>query len=418
MPDLIIDLEFQKLIPQLAKKERALLEESIATEGCRDPVVVWQGLIADGHNRYEICTRLGKPFKTISLKLETRLEVMRWIIRNQGGRRNLNVAQKAKLGVKLLEVEKKLAAERQKAGQQAGGAVGGRPKGGGKPSATRVAQGSSAVTPAKVRGAGKKSADADDEDEPEPKRGGKGPSARRASDAAGAAFGVSGKTVERMEYLMKHAPPEILEQVEANELEVGAAVKQVKALEKKQARETKRAELAAVPDDALPTGPFSIIAADPPWKYDFSSTDNRKIENQYPTMTVEDICALPIAGIAADNAVLYLWVTNPKMPDGLRVLQAWGFRYVTDMVWTKDKVGMGFWARSQHETVLIGVRGKHSPPDEDIRPSSIIEGKRGKHSAKPDEFYEMIEKLYLGEPKVELFCRTPRKGWAVWGNES
>ena len=92
---------------------------------------------------------------------------------------------------------------------------------------------------------------------------------------------------------------------------------------------------------------YNIIYADPPWRYDFSKSNNRKIENQYPTMTVDEICNLPIP--TSKNAVLYLWATAPKLLEALKVMKAWGFEYKTNAVWDKDAIGMGFWFRGQHE---------------------------------------------------------------------
>lgn len=170
----------------------------------------------------------------------------------------------------------------------------------------------------------------------------------------------------------------------------------------------------------LPTGEqkYTVIYADPPWRYDFSATTNREIENQYPTMEVHEIQAIDVAAFCHADAVLYLWATAPKLREALSVMEAWGFEYKSNMVWIKDKIGMGYWARNQHELVLIGTRGNFSPPAADKRVSSIIEAPRTKHSRKPTECAELLETLYPDMAKIELFCRTPREGWAAWGNEA
>lgn len=105
---------------------------------------------------------------------------------------------------------------------------------------------------------------------------------------------------------------------------------------------------------------YQVVYADPPWRYSFSRSKSRQIENQYPTMTEAEICALRIP--AADDAVLFLWATAPKLRSALAVMDAWKFEYVTQAVWDKMRVGMGYWFRGQHEILLVGTRGHWSPP--------------------------------------------------------
>lgn len=158
-----------------------------------------------------------------------------------------------------------------------------------------------------------------------------------------------------------------------------------------------------------------MIYADPPWRYSFSKSSSRKIENQYPTMPLKDICALPVADIAAENCVLFLWGTSPKLPEAMEVLTSWGFNYTTCGVWRKDKIGMGYYFRQQHELLLIGTRGSHNTPPPPSRPSSVLEGPRTRHSAKPESAYEAIERMYPERTKIELFARIARPGWTRWG---
>ena len=164
-------------------------------------------------------------------------------------------------------------------------------------------------------------------------------------------------------------------------------------------------------------GRYPVIYADPPWRYDNHPTGDRIVENHYPTMPIEEICALPVSGIATDDAVLYLWATSPLLPYAFQVIEAWGFEYRSSMVWVKPSIGLGYWARTRHELLLIAKRGNFSPPAPADRPDSVVFAPRGRHSAKPHVLYEIIERSHPGLPKIELFCRTPRKGWAVWGNE-
>lgn len=174
---------------------------------------------------------------------------------------------------------------------------------------------------------------------------------------------------------------------------------------------------ARLQDTELPEDKYSIIYADPPWRYDFPISESRAIENQYPTMSIEEIRDLPVIDLAADNAVLFLWATNPLLPDALTVIEAWGFTYRTNMVWVKDRIGMGFYARQRHELLLVAIKGEPSVPMPDDRPDSVIESPRGEHSAKPNEVYHIIERMYPVGKRIELFARTPVTGWDQWGNE-
>ena len=121
---------------------------------------------------------------------------------------------------------------------------------------------------------------------------------------------------------------------------------------------------------------------------------------------------------ACDDAVLFLWATSPKLEEALEVLKAWGFQYRTCMVWVKDKIGMGYYARQRHELLLIGKRGNLPVPDPEDRPDSVVMAPRAGHSEKPEVFYEVIERMYPTCERVELFARHPRDGWAAWGNQA
>jgi len=172
------------------------------------------------------------------------------------------------------------------------------------------------------------------------------------------------------------------------------------------------------PPAQLPPGVFDVIYADPPWRYDFSETETRKIENQYSTMATEEIAALAVPDRAARDSVLFLWATAPKLREALRVIEAWQFEYRTHAVWDKQIIGMGYWFRGQHELLLVATRGDFPPPPEASRVSSVLSEKRGKHSTKPNMIYDLIERMTPGaQARVELFARSTRPGWSAWGNE-
>lgn len=166
----------------------------------------------------------------------------------------------------------------------------------------------------------------------------------------------------------------------------------------------------------MPSGSFDIIYADPPWRYDFSRTDNRAIENNYPTMELKDICKLKIP--SAEDSVLFLWATAPKLLEAFEVIRAWGFEYKTNMVWIKDKIGMGYYVRGRHELLLIAIKGRPKVPATIDRQDSIIFGGRTEHSEKPHSVYDIIESSYPGSKYLEIFARQKHSDkWEAWGNE-
>ena len=160
---------------------------------------------------------------------------------------------------------------------------------------------------------------------------------------------------------------------------------------------------------------YQIIYADPPWRYRHCASQSRQIENKYPTMRLWDIKELDFP--VAKNAVLYLWATAPKLQEAIDVMLAWGFDYRTCAVWDKEIIGMGYWFRGQHELLLVGVRGKFSPPPASMRISSVYRERRGRHSKKPLRIRELIQSWYPDTNKLELFAREKTPGWDVWGNE-
>lgn len=162
---------------------------------------------------------------------------------------------------------------------------------------------------------------------------------------------------------------------------------------------------------------FSIVLADPPWSYAHSRLGRLSPGRHYPTLSVEQIAGIPVESLVARDSLLFLWATPPLLEDGLRVLTAWGFQYVTCAVWDKECLGPGYHFRQQHELILVGKRGKPGTPATAAKARSVFRARRGKHSAKPVQVHEYIERAYPHRPKLELFARHPRADWAVWGNQ-
>jgi ParB/RepB/Spo0J family partition protein len=261
-----------------------------------------------------------------------------------------------------------------------------------------------------------------------------------------AAFvGVSGRQVEKIAAVIERGAPELIRAVDADKVSVSAAAdiatlpiekqreivanadpkivlaraKQVRTEQAgvRRAERDRRLNEISKGNSDLPTDRrYPVIYADPAWQYEHPPMGGNRIpENHYPTMTLDQICGLPICKLATDDAMLFLWVPSPILESALRVMSAWGFAYRTCAVWVKDRHGMGFYFRQQHEILLVGNRGNPIVPD---LSSSIIHAPRGKHSAKPVEVYEIIERMYPDLPKIELFARGKRKGWAAWGNQA
>ena len=183
----------------------------------------------------------------------------------------------------------------------------------------------------------------------------------------------------------------------------------------KQEMQEKKQELKDNPLP-LPDGKYRVIYADPPWEYN-NSGFAMSAEQKYPTMPIEDICAMPVAEHTADNCVLFLWSTNPLLREAMDVIEAWGFEYKTNMVWIKKRHTAGFYVLGKHELILIAAKGSMLP---DNKPVSVIEGDNSKHSKKPLQFYDIIESMYPrkgGEKYLELFQREAKEGWVGYGNE-
>jgi N6-adenosine-specific RNA methylase IME4 len=193
--------------------------------------------------------------------------------------------------------------------------------------------------------------------------------------------------------------------------------------------------------DGLPRNHYQVIYADPPWRFatwnKATAVKSRKNKStfasanvHYSTMTTIEICRLPVWELAAENCVLFMWVSWPMLKDALKLIEAWGFEYKTcGFDWTKANgtqadmfkeemkgaMGMGYWTRANTEPCLIATKGKPKRLKADVR-MSIIEPRR-EHSRKPSRVHADIERLVPG-PYLELFGRQQRKGWTIWGNQS
>ena len=370
MYTITIDKEFQTLIPPLTEDEYRLLEESVLAEGCRDALITWHGVLVDGHNRYKICTEYGIPFTTTETDFESRDAVIEWIIKNQFGRRNLPAYERARLALRLKPVIAERAKERQ----------------GTRNDLLNIPQ---------------KSAGSETRDE------------------LAAVAGLSHDTIAKVEKIEATASNETKEALRRGDMSINKAYSEIVRKEREDRREEQRQENAekietlSTPLEA--TGLFQTIVIDPPWDWGDEGDVNQfgRAKPDYTTMPIEDIERLPIGRIADENCHLYLWVTNRSLPKAFRLIEAWGFRYITCLTWVKPSIGMGNYFRGSTEQVLFCVKGSQPLKRHDV--GTHFTAPRGaRHSSKPEEFYKLVESCSYA-PYIDVFGRNGREGWSVWG---
>jgi hypothetical protein len=313
------------IFPLLEGQEFADLVADIGEHGLREPIALFEGQILDGRNRYRACLESGAtPMWQEFLGKDPAAYVVSLNLR----RRHLSTRQRAMVADQLATL----------------------PKG-----ANQHAQICA-------------------------------PSQERAAEL----LNVSRRSVQHAREIRESGVPELVQAVQAGALpvsvaagvaalpepaqrqilepsdeEIRARYRRIRADEIRRRHEERIAKLAAISagNSALPTERrYPVIYADPPWRYQQMGVTGRSVENHYPTLTLDQIGALPVSEIATDDAVLYLWTTAPHLEDSFRVITAWGFGYRTNFVWVKDKIGLGFHLRNQHELLLVATRGDIPTP--------------------------------------------------------
>jgi N6-adenosine-specific RNA methylase IME4 len=373
------------LFPLLTGDDFEALKADIKAHGQRDPVVILDGAILDGRNRWRACEAIGVTPRTVPWDGEG--SPTAYVLSVNLCRRHLTPTQKsfvAEAAEPLFAAEAK---ERQRKGREKVP----HPEDTGK--ARDKAAATVGVNPHYVSDAKRISA--------------------KAPEVAALAKGGA-VNMQEAKLLAELSPARRKDAVAA----VSSGTKPREAV-----RQAKKAELAAR-SIAEPSGRYRVIYADPPWEYGdtragLSGYEATAAADHYPTMPTRDICALPVREWIDDDAVLFCWATFPMLPDALEVVRAWGFRYKTAFVWAKGRGGMGNYHDVSCELLLLATRGSCTP-DADKRESQLQQVKRaGRHSEKPDAFREMIDRLYKHGRRLELFRRgAAPKGWDVWGNEA
>ena len=370
---ILVDQEFKNLIPALTQEEFSQLKENILSEGVRDPLVCWRNgdlTLLDGHNRYRICTENNIHFNIIERDFENREEAKTWIIQNQFGRRNLNNYQRSVLALKLEDIFKKKAKEKQK---ESGGAV--------------VQK--SAEPPIETR-----------------------------QELAKTAH-VSHDTIAKVKVIQEKANDEQKQKLQEGQESVNKIYNELKRAEKKQERRQRHQNVNQV---KLSEKKYRILYCDPPWQYNDSGviTENDnygRASRHYPTMSLSDLMELSIKDIADDNSILFMWSTSPMLECAFELVSSWGFKYKTSFVWDKVKHNFGHYNSVRHELLLVCTRGSCTPDNLKLF-DSVQQIERSKvHSEKPEAFRDIIDTLYTWGNKIELFARKRNTGWDTWGNQ-
>ena len=421
-----INKEFHDLIPPLTEEEYQGLEQSIVKEGCRDALVVWcdvesqkpaicknchtstgfdwdnidgqevyicvecghihpcfEKTIIDGHNRYSICQRHGIDFKTVNKEFDNREDVKLWIIDNQLSRRNLPEFVQYELIRKVKAILLLKGRENMSVG------------GGDKKSGLSIVDRPD-VVPHDTR--------------------------QKIADNLNWSTGKVGMA----DVVYDKASDEVKQKLRSNDMTINQAYQTVKREEKLQAVEQKidenKEKSTGATDIHATNKKYNIIYADPPWQYWEGGQKNQSLH--YGTMSINDICNLPIKNISDDNCILFLWVTYPILQESFKVIESWGFDYSTcGFVWVKKNknadtpfIGCGSWTRANSELCLIATKGSVLRLDAGI--SQVIESIIEEHSKKPAIVRLLITKLVGELPRIELFSRQAVDGWDSWGAEA
>jgi N6-adenosine-specific RNA methylase IME4 len=363
--------ELESLIPPLSNEEFKQLERNILEEGIREPLITWNGILIDGHNRYRIAQEHDMNYETLEKEFENIFLVKVWMIYNQFGRRNLSNYQRSVLALQLEDVFREKAKENQ-AIQFKG---------------SSLIQISEEVKPIV--------------------------SIKEVAKIAN----VSHDTIAKVKKIEANATSEVKARLNTGTMSINEAYKEIKKeeieLKRKEIRETFEKQDVEIKDKK-----YRIIYADPPWKYGNAMPEYvTEPQDYYLLMNTEDICAMPIKDITEKDAVLFLWSTSPHLPEALEVAKAWGFTYKTTFIWDKIKHNMGHYNSVRHEILLVCTKGACTPDVKRLF-DSVVSEERTEHSKKPNVFREIIETIYTYGNKIELFARETPEGWDVFGNQS
>jgi len=374
--------------PLMDGKRFMELCEDIKEHNQREPITIQDGMILDGRNRYNACIALGIEPITKSFAGDPWAYV--WSL--NGERRDLVAEQRYLIWKFCNENSEAWQAERERIAEEANRkrseamrGVPYAPKG--EERKLEKVVGQSVLLPSP-------------------------PKSEPGKQAKAAASQTNAGAVARGDRLAAERP-DLAEHVRKGEMKPAEAHR---AMKKDEVKEKVK---------ELPTGKYRVLYADPPWSYNDKQavkgeygTGTGAADGHYPTMTLSELKALGVSGIAADDSVLFIWATCPLLEDALSLASAWGFKYKAQFVWDKIKHNMGHYNSVRHEVLLICIRGS-CVPDNNKLYDSVQSIERTEHSRKPEVFREIIDALYYLGPRIELFARgVPPRNWEAWGNES
>lgn len=415
-PDLLPFHPLANLFPLIEGKAFEDLVADIRKNGLRERIILLDGQLLDGRNRYRAAIAAGVFADTLDPRsgpyfanLPQGVDPLAYVLSKNLSRRHLTESQRAMIAARIASL------------------------GVGRPAASAPGGG---------------------EETPAPPIGGV------STASAAKALNVGERSIERAKTVQEHGAPELVAAVERGDAAVAAAeaiarlpqerqeeilaevarspdgkkafarVAKVAHRERQETKKNARAvreEILGRQQQRLPDARFGVILADPEWRFEPRSRASgldRAADNHYPTSALDVIKSRDVASIAADDCVLFLWATAPMLPQALEVMAAWGFVYKTHRIWRKAEnadaglvLGTGYWFRSAHELVLVGTRGAVPAPAMGTQYASIFDARPRKHSEKPDDIHEMIEALFPNLPKIELNARRRREGWEPWGFE-
>ena len=388
-----VDNELKSYIRPLKDEEYEKLKESILIEGIRDPLVVWQGILLDGHHRYKIAQELGLEYKIVEIELPNKEAVKEWIIKNQLGRRNLTEQEASYYRGKLYESRKL------------------RQGGDRKSKAQNVLLINTAEEIGKEYGVSHMTVKRDAEFSKVVDKVAEevGEEAKRAILSGQA--NIPKKDVEKLIEIKQEAP-EFIEPVLKGEITLSKAIQETKrkqVIEKLNNIETKEVkELEGI---------YDVVVIDPPWPIEKIERDiaPNQVKLDYPTMTIDEIKELKIP--CADNCHVWLWTTQKYLPAAFEILELWNLKYVCTFVWHKPGGFQPFGLPQYNcEFALYARRG--NPQFIDFRDFKLcFEAPRTAHSEKPDLFYDLIKRVTAGR-RLDMFNRRKIEGFETWGKEA
>ena len=375
MQEIKINETFRDLIPPLSDHEKAGLEEDIKHYGCYCPIITWNGYIIDGHHRYEICSKHKLSFRVEEREFETQNDAEIWIIQNQFNRRNLPLFTR---GVLVFELEKRMNTRR------------------GENQYTKES-GSRRIL---------READRDREEE--------------ARTKAANTAGMSHDSYAKCKFIDKHATEEDKQKLHKGEASTNQVYNRIKTeqirtetITKLESIETKEAKAAE--------GTYDVVVLDPPWEIAQSGvciSDTHKSGYKplnYPTMSVEEIKELEVP--CADDCHIFLWTTQQFLPKAFEILDHWGFEYACTFTWVKNG-GVKPPDRPMYNTEFCIYARQGKPKFIDTKQFfTALVASRGKHSEKPEEFYDLLRRVTAGR-RIDMFNRREIEGFDTWGKES